>query len=79
MKTGSGATEHYEPREVRKEAAVNSQLWVPQVTLVRASWWRKARGQGQKWVHDPMSDVTEFEEKVVIKHVNVPAVLHLLR
>jgi len=36
MKIGPCAAESYEPREVRKEAAVSSRFWVPQDLLVRA-------------------------------------------
>jgi hypothetical protein len=40
LKAGSCAAEHYEPRQVREEAAVNSYFWVPQVYLVGAGWLR---------------------------------------
>ena len=53
LKAGSCAAERYEPRQVRKEAAVNSSFWVPQGFLVRANWWRKARESDRKQVHDP--------------------------
>ncbi len=36
LKVGSCAAEHYEPRQVRKEAAVNSLFRVPQGCLARA-------------------------------------------
>jgi hypothetical protein len=38
LKAGSCAAECYEPRQVRKEAAVNSYLWVPQESLAGAGW-----------------------------------------
>ena len=42
MKIGSCVAEYYEPRQVRKEATVNSKFWVPQESLVRASWQEQA-------------------------------------
>jgi len=48
------AAEHYEPRQVRKEAAVSSQFWVPQVILVGVANQGKAIRRGRNWVHDPI-------------------------
>jgi homospermidine synthase len=42
MKIGSCAAEAYEPRQVRKEAAVSRYFRVPQGYLVGASWLRKS-------------------------------------
>jgi len=44
LKVGPCAAEHYESRQVWEEAAVSSNLWVPQVFLSGAMWQRKARG-----------------------------------
>jgi len=38
LKIGSCAAEGYESRQVRKEAAVNSDFRVPQGCLIRAGW-----------------------------------------
>ena len=53
LKIGPCAAESYEPREVRKEAAVSSRFWVPQDLLVGAVRQRKAIRQGRSLVHDP--------------------------
>jgi len=45
LKIGPCAAEHYESRQVWEEAAVSSNLWVPQVFLIRAMLQRKARGE----------------------------------
>ncbi len=55
LKIGPCAAESYEPRQVRKEAAVSSRFWVPQDLLVGAVRQRKAIGQGRRQVHDPDS------------------------
>jgi len=52
MNTGSCAAEHYEPRQIREEAAVNSSFWVPQVYLVGAGGRDKPGGVDRQWVHD---------------------------
>ena len=51
MNTGSCAAERYEPRQVRKEAAVNSKFWVPQEHLVGAGARDKPVGESRQWVH----------------------------
>jgi hypothetical protein len=51
MNTGSCAAERYEPRQVRKEAAVNSKFWVPQEHLVGAGARDKPEGECRQWVH----------------------------
>ena len=53
LKIGSRAAEFYEPRQIREEAAVNSNLWVPRERLIGATWRGQARAQDQRWVHDP--------------------------
>ena len=52
MNAGSCAAEHYEPRQVREEAAVNSSFWVPQVHLVGACGRDKPLGVDRQRVHD---------------------------
>ena len=51
LKAGSCAAEHYESRQVREEAAVNSIFWVPQVYLAGAGWLRQAVRQSRGQVH----------------------------
>jgi len=51
MNIGSCAAESYEPRQVRKEAAVNSKFWVPQVHLVGAGGGDKPVGAVRQQVH----------------------------
>ena len=51
MNTGSCAAERYEPRQIRKEAAVNSKFWVPQEHLVGAGVRDKPVGESRQWVH----------------------------
>jgi len=51
LKVGSCAAEHYEPRQVREEAAVNSIFWVPQVYLAGAGWLRQAVRLSRGQVH----------------------------
>jgi len=58
LKTGSCAAESYEPRQVRKEAAVSSKLWVPQGCLARAISQGQAKGQEREWVHDPLNPLS---------------------
>ena len=55
MSTGSCAAEHYEPRQIREEAAVNSSFWVPQVYLVGACGRDKPVGVDRQRVHDPLN------------------------
>jgi len=40
MKVGSCAAGDYKPRQVRKEAAVSNNSWVPQGSLAGAGWPR---------------------------------------
>jgi 16S rRNA (adenine1518-N6/adenine1519-N6)-dimethyltransferase len=47
LKAGSCAAECYEPRQVRKEAAVNSVIWVPQVNLAGVGWHGQAVRQSR--------------------------------
>jgi len=51
MNAGSCAAEHYELRQVREEAAVNSSFWVPQVNLVGACGRDKPVRVDRQWVH----------------------------
>jgi 16S rRNA (adenine1518-N6/adenine1519-N6)-dimethyltransferase len=51
LKAGSCATEGYEPRQVREEAAVNGDIWVPQVHLAGAGWPGQAVRRGRGQVH----------------------------
>jgi len=37
LKVGSCAAKNYEPRQVREEAAVSKNLWVPQTNLAGAN------------------------------------------
>ena len=52
MSTGSCAAEHYEPRQIREEAAVNRSFWVPQVHLVGVGGRDKPVRVDRQWVHD---------------------------
>ena len=45
------AAKRYEPRQVRKEAAVSSKFRVPQVNLVGAGYREQAYGRDRQQVH----------------------------
>jgi hypothetical protein len=52
LKAGSCTAEHYEPRQVREEAAVNSSFWVLQGYLVGVGWLEQAMSRGRGQVRD---------------------------
>ena len=69
MKVGSCAAESYEPRQVRKEATVNSRLRVTQVYLVRVGWPEQAEEYHRQPVHGPFdSDKLINVPQKKIKH-----------
>ena len=75
-RAGTCAAENYEPCQVRKEAAVNSMLRVPQGNLVWAGWLDKPKGKKQQLVHDPyflieiVSWYISFTEIIILLTLN---------
>ena len=66
MNTGSCAAEHYEPRQIREEAAVNGGFWVPQVCLVGAAGRDKLGGVDRQRVHDLIACFCYVKEGILV-------------